>query len=499
MQYYDGPTTVNGRARKRRTRRSGSANGLIRGCLLLFTLLAAGSCVGTLIIAPVLFRGLPDEYQNGLARRIPILEAWLPTGTITPTRQFGDFLPTSDPGRANAGLDLLKSTDLPLATETPAAPVVVAAPSQTLLLPSNTPGAQKTVVASAPTVKPPTAVPALPTRAPSTDIPLPPSLHLSGYSWVPQTWNNCGPANLTQVLNAYGVATTQKETAAWLKPNANDQNVSPWQLVTYVRTLTRMKALQRVNGNLTLLKKLMVAKFRPIIETGLLSPKDGQWEGHYLTPVGYDDSLNVLFGLDSLLGAGKDELGVREAYDDLDARWSHFNRVYIVIYPAEREGELADLLGKDADPVVNVQGALAQAKREAQAAPTNAYAWFNMGTNYVMLKDYRQAAAAYDQARSAGTGLPWRMLWYQFGPFVAYFNMGDFVTASQLLNATLGTTKNIEELYFWRGMIEAAQNQMQDALVDFNTTLSYNPNYKPAKDALAALKAGSKPTPPDVI
>ena len=69
--------------------------------------------------------------------------------------------------------------------------------------------------------------------------------------------------------------------------------------------------------------------------------------------------------------------------------------------------ELADLLGKDADPVVNVQGALAQAKREAQADPTNAFAWFNMGTNYVMLKDYRQAAAAFDQARSAGVGLPW--------------------------------------------------------------------------------------------
>lgn len=501
MQFYNEPTAVHGRARRRRARRSGSASGLIRGCLLLFTLLIVGTIVGTLIIAPVLFRGLPEQYQNGLARRVPILEAWLPTATVTSTRAYSaDYLPTSDPSRANAGLDLLKTTDVPVITSTPGVIVTAAAPTQ------NVPKATAAGSGNSgnggntkPTAPASTLAAALPTSIPATDIPLPAAFHMTGYSWVPQTWNNCGPANLTQVLNGYGVKATQKDTAAWLKPNSNDQNVSPWQIVYYTNTFTHLKAVQRVNGNLTLLKKLMVAKFRPIIETGLLSPKDGQWEGHYLTPLGYDESQGILFGLDSLLGAGSDNLGVHENYADLDARWSHFNRVYIVVYPPEREGELSDILGNDADPVANAQGALAQAKREAQADPTNAYAWFNMGSSYVMLKDYRQAAAAYDQARSAGKGLPWRMLWYQFGPFVAYYNVGDYATASQLVEATLGTTHNIEEIYYWRGMIEAAQGKRDQALADLNSAFAYNPNYKPAADALAALKTGGTPVPPDVI
>jgi hypothetical protein len=301
-------------------------------------------------------------------------------------------------------------------------------------------------------------------------------------------------------LNAYGLTTTQKITAAWLKPNELDGNVSPWQIVAYVNQFTPYRALMRVNGNLTLLKQLLAAQFRPLIETGFEipdNPKEG-WMGHYLTPAGYDDGQGVFFGFDSYLGDGPDHQGRRESYDDLDTRWQQFNRIYIVVYPPERASELVTLLGPDADATKNEQGAVVQAKAEAAGDPTNPFAWFNLGSSYVLLHDFKDAALAYDQSRNAGSGLPWRMLWYQFGPFSAYYHIGDYKTATVLVQATLGTTTKIEELYYWRGLIEAAENKTQDAIGDLTTAITFNPNYHFAADAITAVRAGQAPTPPDI-
>ena len=514
------------------------------GCLFLLTVGAISVFAFVLIAGPVLFRQfLSPEYQDKLARHVPFVVAWVPTRAYT-----ADTLPTADSSRADAALALLNDpTSTPLVLPTtlqPPAQAVDVQPAQSsiptktsspappptntsaasLAAPTDRPAAVAVVStptveiptatmisASSPTVVPPTLVVAtaaptiasttVPTVSLPTELPPPPvSFHLTQYSWIPQTWNNCGPANLTQVLNHYGLNTTQKQVAAWLKPNVNDANVSPWQLVAYVNKFSSYHALQRANGSLDLLKRLMAAQFSTIIETGFTlpdNPKEG-WMGHYLTPIGYDDAKQVVYGLDSYLGAGPDQLGRREQYPDLDERWSHFNRVYVVIYPPEREDEVRAILGTDADTAVNAQNALEKARQEAQANQSNAFAWFNMGTSYVMLHDYKQAAVAYDKARTVGSGLPWRMLWYQFGPFSAYYNIGDYKTATQLIAVTQGTTVNIEEITYWHGMVAAAQGKTQQAIVDFKNALAFNPNYTPAADALAAVKSGSTPTPPEM-
>ncbi|MHB8625113.1 MAG: C39 family peptidase [Aggregatilineales bacterium] len=510
MNDYNLPTMVAERTIQQPKRRSIGC--VTRGCLLVFTLVAL-IVVGGAVGGPILFRLLPDQYQDAVVRHVPLLSPWLPTRPYA-----ADFLPTAASGGAAAAMALLNSpTALPSATPTVDPPTAVPATKQPL---QNRPaGAQSNIVSSQTPLPPtasistaaPTGVPATQASAANavmavtstalpTDVPLPPSVHLSGYSIIYQTWNNCGPANLAQVLNAYGLNTTQKATAAWLKPNELDGNVSPWQIVAYVNQFTPYHAMLRVNGSLTLLKRLLAAQFRPLIETGFEipnNPKEG-WMGHYLTPAGYDDGQGVIFGFDSYLGDGSDHQGRREAYNDLDTRWQQFNRTYIVVYPPEREGELRTLLGSDADPTQNEQGAVAQARRDASAAPNNPFAWFNLGSSYVLLHDFKDAATAYDQARNAGTGLPWRMLWYQFGPFSAYYHIGDYKTATILVQATLGTTTKIEELYYWRGLIEAAQNKTQDAIADWNAVIRFNPNYHFAADAIAAVQAGQAPTPPDI-
>ena len=93
-----------------------------------------------------------------------------------------------------------------------------------------------------------------------------------------------------------------------------------------------------------MIKRLVTNKFAVILETGYVVAGEG-WMGHYLTVVGYDDGQREFHGLDTYLGDDKDNLGIREKYDDLDQRWQQFDRVYIVVYTKDREPELAaDLL-----------------------------------------------------------------------------------------------------------------------------------------------------------
>jgi len=323
---------------------------------------------------------------------------------------------------------------------------------------------------------------------------LPVAFHNDGYTWVPQGWNNCGPANLTQVLKYFSWQGTQDQAAAWLKPNRDDKNVSPWQIVQYANDNTAIKALQRVGGDLTVIKRLVSQKFGVILETGYDVVGEG-WMGHYLTVIGYDDNQSVLYGLDTYLGDGKDNLGYHEHYDDIDRRWQMFNRLYMVFYPKEREGELAALLGSDADLNYNWQHALNVAKLDASSHPNNPYAWFNIGSNYVLLHQYKEATTAFDQAQSLG--LPFRMLWYQFTPYEAYYNTGNYSQVLALVNASLKSTTQVEETYYWKAMAEAAQGQIPLAQADFQRVLNFNPNFVLATDRLNDIQSG-KFAPPAV-
>ena len=142
-----------------------------------------------------------------------------------------------------------------------------------------------------------------------------------------------------------------------------------------------------------------------------------------------------------------------------------------------------------ADPAANARHALEVARQEATARPDNPFAWFNMGTSYLALNMYDEAARAYDQARNAGRGLPWRMLWYQFGPFEAYYKVGRYDDVLALVQANLGTTPYVEETYYWTGMVYMAREQYGAAHTQFNLALQHNRYFDPAREALAQLPA----------
>jgi hypothetical protein len=321
-----------------------------------------------------------------------------------------------------------------------------------------------------------------------TNVVIPPSYQLNNVAHIYQTWNNCGPAALTMGLSYFGYPADQSTAAAWLKPNSEDKNVSPWQMVAYVNTQMdgSVRALLRQGGTMTLLKALVANQFVPIVEAGYDPPQDDQgWMGHYLPVTGYDDALGVFTTQDSFNGAN-----YTYEYAYFDEFWRHFNRLYIVLYPPAREQELLTLLGSDADEAQNYINALQTARQEAAANPQDPFAWFNMGTNFVGLEMYTEASAAYDQARSVGGGLPWRMLWYQFGMYEAYYHDGRYDDMIALARAKLddGGGQYVEETFYYGGLAREALGEIERAINNYNGAISFNPNFTPAREARDRLQ-----------
>ena len=301
-----------------------------------------------------------------------------------------------------------------------------------------------------------------------------------------QGWNNCGPATLTNALVHFGYEDDQNRAANWLKPNGEDKNVSPWQMVEFVNTqIPEMPiyGLQRSGGTADLLKTLMVNDFPVIVEKGY-EPPTYTWMGHYLLLAGYDESLQEFNSMDSFRGPN-----TRYSYDDIADYWQHFNYTYIVLYTLNREDALMALLGEDGDEWQNQIRALEMARAEAIADPDDAFAWFNMGTNFVNLGMHDVAAQAYDRAISLG--LPWRMMWYQFGPYEAYYEAGryDDMIAIARQNQNDNGGHLVEETWYYLGMAREGRGELDKALQNYHTAYNFNPNFTPAQEAKERLTA----------
>ena len=329
---------------------------------------------------------------------------------------------------------------------------------------------------------------ALPTQAPDYQ-PAQPSVTLSGINHEWQTWNNCGPATLAMNLSYFGSTLDQAAIGAVLRRHPDDKNVSPEELAAFAAG-QGYHAQMRVNGSADLMRLLLSNGIPVLIETWLEEePNDGM--GHYRLLVGYDDAGQYWIGYDSYVDTGLFSSigpyrGIRMDYAETDALWKVFNRTYLLIYTDTQAPVVASIYGDTLDQTVMWQRATQEAQALVQQTPNDAFAWFNLGTDLTALGDYNGAAQAYDQARRLG--LPWRMLWYQYGPFQAYYAVGRAQDVLNLADATLSTTQNIEELHYWRGQGLAALGNQIEAQRAWQQALTLNPDYRPANEALAATQ-----------
>lgn len=365
-------------------------------------------------------------------------------------------------------------------------------PAETLPTPQSR-GSVSSALLELPTSTPrPTETPApgpSPTPQP-TPTPLPQQVKLETPQWEKQDWNNCGPATLALGLRFYGWQGDQFTISDLLKPDRGDKNVNVEELVYYVRTRAGwLNADFRVGGDIETLKRFLAAGYPVIVERGFVLDEDdggGGWAGHYLLLTGYDETAREFIVQDTNpINGGPDR---RVSYEKLDEGWQAFNRVYIYLYPPEQGQVIQRLLGPEADRDRNRERTLEQARREIEEDPEDAYAWFNLGTNLIYFERYGEAAQAYDQALSLG--LPWRFTRYQFGPYIAYFNVGRYGDLIELADATLYRTSKAEESLLWRGWARYSRGDIAGAEDDFLRALTVNPNYQDARYALDYIRSG---------
>jgi tetratricopeptide (TPR) repeat protein len=144
------------------------------------------------------------------------------------------------------------------------------------------------------------------------------------------------------------------------------------------------------------------------------------------------------------------------------------------------------LLGEEMDDDTMWANSLSQAQLDASREPGNAFSWFNLGTAYTAVGDFEKAAIAFDQARAIG--LPWRMLWYQFGPYEPYYHVGRYDDVLLLTETTLKDRPYFEESFYYRGLAEAALGNIPSARENLERAYTFNPNYTPANLALGELR-----------
>jgi len=369
----------------------------------------------------------------------------------------------------------------------PQVPVVTITPLLPTLTPRPSPTSQPLAT--------PTADAELPTPLPSP-TPLPDTVHISGGRYYDQhgLWNYCAPATLAIALSYWGWEGSRTDIGQVVKPFDKDKNVMPYELADYVNEHTALRALVRAGGTLDLLKQLLAAGFPVVIEKGVyLRDFNGKlgWMGHYTVVSGYEEPARRFITQDAYFSAD-----YPVAYDDLLWQWRSFNYTFLVVYPPERESAVMAALGPYADVGESYRRAAQIASQEASTLSglEQFFAFFNYGTSLVNLQDYAGAARAYDQAFALLANLPedrrpWRIMWYQTGPYFAYYYMGRYQDVVRLADTTIGSADQpyIEESFIWRARARLALGDTAGAAEDVRTALEYHPGFPPAVELAQAL------------
>lgn len=427
---------------------------------------------------------LPEPIQAlGVREHVEVLPTAPAKGGITQNMDVNELLAPEEDESQNADATQTLAENLP-ATPTP--PPTVGSTQNGELSETEAPATS------------PTATPLASPTPTATPVVLPPAHQLSGVEHRIQTWNNCGPATLSMALSYFDIYHSQEQIAGTIKPDPEDRNVSPEELASYVTETTELSAISRANGDLQTLRHLLSEDMPVIVEYGLQPENEYRWldwMGHYLLVTAYDDEKEVVWVYDSWPRTGEipDEDFVFEpleiSYEELDRNWRAFNRNYIALYRPKQSSLVAQIIGENMDDTVMWQNARRVVQAELEAERENAFLWFNLGTVFNAQGDYERAAAAFDQARSIG--LPWRMLWYQFGPYEAYLQTSRYDDVIVLADVTLQDRPYFEESYYYKGLAQAEVGDLDAARENLQKAIDFNPTFVPARTALEELELAS--------
>lgn len=313
------------------------------------------------------------------------------------------------------------------------------------------------------------AVESISVSAPGKRVELTPS------KWVPQTYNNCGPAAVSMALQHFGVNVSQAEMRKKLRTNPTDANVFSQEISDYLRNSHGLESRVMINGDLTLLKKLLANGVYVIVQIWLHPYED---IGHNTVIRGYDDMLGVLIADDPYVG-----VGVKYKYTDFDAgQWKVFNREYIPIYTKDKEQTVKAILGDSWEKVTMYKNSLGINSEAAIKNPKDMYSWFNLGASYFALGDFTRAKEAFEKSRAIGW--PRRMLWYQYQPVQTYNALREYSMALELTKIGLRNNPSYAEMHYEAAVAYKGLGNREKAKVEAETAVKLAPGFKPAIDLL---------------
>ncbi|MDP3941530.1 MAG: C39 family peptidase [bacterium] len=343
-----------------------------------------------------------------------------------------------------------------------------------VVLPRN----EQSVIPPAQTANPSLTSPPSPSPTPT---PLPEKVFLANDYHVFQTFNNCGPAALSMMLTYYDLSVSQKELGDALRPyqvpggNNDDKSVTLDELEEKSKEYGLIP-YHRPAGSLDKIRQFLTAKI-PVMTRTLLHADDDI--GHYRIIKGYDDTTREFIQDDSLQGKN-----LRYLYGDYLALWKPYNYEYLVLVPKDKEPLARQILGDELDEQTAWEHALSLAKNE-QTTSDSFYPVLNESVALYHLGRYDDATKRFEAVESR---LPFRTLWYQIEPILAYQQLKNYDRVLALSDQILHNyNRAFSELYYIRGQVFEEKGESDQARSEYEKAVYYNKNFKPAEERLAQL------------
>jgi hypothetical protein len=154
---------------------------------------------------------------------------------------------------------------------------------------------------------------------------------------IPQTWNNCGPAAIAEVLAYWGISRTQAEVQSVLRVDGYSAGMTQYGVPAYARSVG-LRSMIGVGGSEALVKAL-VSNGLPVIVHQIVSLSDNV--GHWRPIEAFNDGQGVFVSSDPYLGPDH-----RITYNDFAQMWALRGNTFIVLYPASRQAALTTIIAK---------------------------------------------------------------------------------------------------------------------------------------------------------
>ncbi|MBU0650144.1 tetratricopeptide repeat protein, partial [Patescibacteria group bacterium] len=266
-------------------------------------------------------------------------------------------------------------------------------------------------------------------------------------------------------LSYFDISVSQAELGAQLRPYQNPQGNNDDKSVTLAELAAKAEGFgfltyHRPAGTFSLIENF-IAHDMPVITKTWLTPTESI--GHFRVIRGYNSPQRYLVQNDSYQGAD-----IKYSYADFNLMWKKFNYEYLVLVPPQKKELAEDILGAHLDEISAWEDAVLISRDQLEDNFQDIYARFNLSVAYYKLGEYEQAIKEYERVEDL---LPFRTLWYQTEPILAYYEVGNYQRVFQLTDRVLnGGNRAFSELYELRA--EIYRQQGNDAAAERELTLA---------------------------